>query len=222
MENGIKPQTFHFLELLKENNNRDWFLENKKLYDDAKADFESFVQSLIAGINEFDPDLGFPEPKDCIFRIFRDVRFSNNKQPYKNNFGAYVAPGGRKSPLAAYYFHVEPGGSFLSGGVYMAQADAMRRIREDILDYSDDFLSIVNAKDFATQFTFTDSEMLKRNPTGFPKETPVDFFLKLKHITPWKELSDTDILNPDLRNHALKAYKSLKPLLDFLNRAIKQ
>ena len=108
-----------FLNQLKTNNNREWFQENKKWYEAAKKEIEIFVTEMITSISAIDPTLQTPAMKDCMFRIFRDVRFSNDKRPFKTNFGSYMARGGRKSGYAGYYFHIQPGGIFLSGGVYM-------------------------------------------------------------------------------------------------------
>lgn len=210
-----------FLKALKTNNDRDWFNANKLLYQKSSDDFKSFVTLLIAGIKEFDDTLGVVEPKDCIFRIYRDVRFSHDKAPFKTNFGAYLAKGGRKSPFAGYYFHLDAEASFASGGIYMAPSDVMKRIREDIDIYSDDFLAIVNDKKFAQTFQFFEEERLKRIPQGFDKESPVAEYLKFKHITPYHSLNEKDIADKDLLKNTLAVYKTMKPLVDFLNRSIK-
>ncbi|MDX9854546.1 MAG: DUF2461 domain-containing protein, partial [Tenuifilaceae bacterium] len=141
--------TLNFLTSLKANNNRDWFTDNKSEYLEAKSQFEAFVGKLIIGIKEFDSTIGSIEPKDCVFRIYRDVRFSHNKEPYKTNMGAYITKAGRKGSYAGYYFHTEPEGSFVSGGIYMAQPAVMKEIREDMDTYSDEFLAIVNEPKFA-------------------------------------------------------------------------
>jgi len=210
-----------FLKTLKQNNDRDWFNENKKIFQQTSDEFNRFVSLLIAGINEFDSSVGAVEPKDCIFRIYRDVRFSLNKDPFKTNFGAYIAKGGRKSPYAGYYFHLDAEESFASGGIYMAPSEVMKRIREDIDLYPEDFLSIVHDKKFANTFKFFEDEKLKRVPQGFDKASPVAEYLKFKHITPYHSLSDKDIESNDLLKNTLKVYKTLKPLVDFLNRSIR-
>jgi len=209
-----------FLKSLKVNNDRDWFAANKKWFDRSSEEFKSFTNLLIAGINEFDDSVGALDPKDCIFRIYRDVRFSHNKEPYKTNFGAYIAKGGRKSPYAGYYFHLDAEESFASGGIYMAPTEVMKRIREDIDLYPEDFLAIVNEKKFAETFRFFDEDKLKRVPQGFDKDSAVAEFLKFKHITPYHSLNGEDIADQDLLSNTLKVYQSMKPLVDFLNRSI--
>src|SRR5512136_197267 len=121
-----------FLEQLQENNNREWFQVNKILYEKAKAEFEEFINSLIPAIAKFDDSVRHVTAKDCIFRIFRDVRFAKDKSPYKTNFGAFMSKGGRKSHGPGYYFHLSPEECFLSGGVWMPAPDVMKKIRQEI------------------------------------------------------------------------------------------
>lgn len=210
-----------FLVALKANNDRDWFNANKKWFQESSEKFKEFTHSLIVGINEFDDFVGSVEPKDCIFRVYRDVRFSANKEPYKTNFGAYIAKGGRKSPFAGYYFHLDTESSFASGGIYMAEPNVMKRIREDMDLYSDEFLAIVNSKKFKETFQFFDDEKLKRVPTGFDKDSPVAEYFKFKHITPYHSLSEKDITDKNLLKNTLTVFKEMKPLVDFLNRSVR-
>lgn len=214
-------EALEFLKALKLNNDREWFNANKVKFQQTSEEFKSFVGLLIAGINEFDDSVGSVDPKDCIFRIYRDVRFSHDKAPFKTNFGAYIAKGGRKSPYAGYYFHLDAEASFASGGVYMAPTDVMKRIREDIDIYSDEFLAIVEEKKFKETFQFFEEDRLKRVPQGFDKDSVVADYLKFKHITPYHSLSEKDIADKNLLKNALDVYKSMKPLVDFLNRSIK-
>jgi uncharacterized protein (TIGR02453 family) len=214
-------ETLRFLNDLKDNNNREWFDANKKRYQQLHEQFKQFAAKLILGINEFDDFVGHIDPKDCIFRIYRDIRFSPNKAPYKTNFGVYMARGGRKSIYAGYYFHIEPGESFLSGGIYMAAPEVMKRIREDIELYAGDFLAIVGSKEFTGAFQYFEDERLKRVPQGFDRNSPVAEYLKLKHITPFHAMSDNDLLSDHLLDAALAHYRILKPLNDFLNRSVR-
>lgn len=218
----ILPSTLSFLRELKQNNNRDWFNIHRPEYEAARENYGIFVNQLIAGIKEFDPSIGTLEAKDCWFRINRDIRFSPNKEPYKTNMGAYIARGGRKSPSAGYYFHLEPDASFVSGGIYMAPPENMKRIRSEINAYSNEFLKIVSSKVFTSAFSSFDSESLKRVPQGFSADSPVADYLKMKHITPYRAMSDTDLASKNLLASCLSTFKVLYPLVQFLNRAIEE
>ncbi|NJO69133.1 MAG: DUF2461 domain-containing protein [Bacteroidetes bacterium] len=138
----------NFLSVLKENNHKEWFDENRDWYQKTKKNYELFAGRLIQEILKFDKNIGTPEVKDCVFRIFRDVRFSNDKTPYKTHMGVYVAKGGRKSILGGYYFHMEPENSVLAGGIWMPQAPVLKALRSEIYSYTDDFKGIINSKSF--------------------------------------------------------------------------
>lgn len=218
----ILETTLNFLRELKYNNNRDWFNTHRNEYELARENYGNFVSELILGIRQFDPTIGTIDVKDCWFRINRDIRFSPNKEPYKTNMGAYIARGGRKSPFAGYYFHLEPGESFISGGIYMAPPENMKRIRSEINAYANEFLKIVSSKEFTKAFSHFDSESLKRVPQGFSADSPVADYLKMKHITPYKEIGDVDLVSKNLLSTSLSTFKALHPLVQFLNGAIKE
>lgn len=218
----ISQSTIHFLADLKVNNNRDWFNANRIRYENSRSEYFAFVNQLIAGIKHFDHSIGTLEAKECTFRINRDIRFSPNKEPYKTNMGAYMARGGRKSPYAGYYFHLEPGASFVSGGIYMAPPENMKIIRVEMDTYSEEFLAIVNGKKFKGSFPQFDSESLKRIPQGFSVDSPVAEYLKMKHITPFREMKDTELTSNNLLISTLEAFSNMQPLVAFLNRALEE
>ncbi|MDY0200215.1 MAG: DUF2461 domain-containing protein [Bacteroidales bacterium] len=217
---ALKPETFAFLSDLKDNNNREWFTSNKGRYEQAKENFSEFIQSLITELALIDPFIGLVSPKECIFRIFRDLRFATDKSPYKTNMGAYIAKGGRKSQWAGYYFHLAPNGSFVSGGLYRPQGKIIKSIREDMDFYSDDFLKIVTNPNFTETFTTLGSNFLKKVPTGFSDTSDVAHYLKLKQITPTHMLSDSDVLSQNLMSKVLLSFTQMQPLIAFINRAI--
>lgn len=218
----IDSKTIGFLIDLAKNNNRDWFNANRDIYEQSKSNFLSFTEGLIVAISDFDNSIGTLEAKDCHFRIYRDVRFSHNKDPYKTNMGAYISRGGKKSPFAGYYFHLEPNASFVSGGIYMPQPQILRKIRSDIETYADNFKAIVEEKNFVNTFSSLGEESLKRVPQGFSPDSPVAQYLKLKHITPSHRLSNEDLLLPDAFTTIVNMYKVMYPLIEFLNTAIEQ
>ena len=217
MKNIILP----FLEQLQENNNREWFQANKTLYDDAKTEFETIINSLIPAIAKFDDSVKLMTAKDCIFRIFRDVRFAKDKSPYKINFGAFIAKGGRKNHGPGYYFHLQPGESFLSGGVWMPSPDGLKKIRQEIYYNIDEFKSVLNNKDFKKYFSGIDDwDRQKIAPREYPKDFPDIDLLKNRSFTVSHKLSEKIIHSEKLFDYAIGVYKVMKPYNAFLAKAV--
>ena len=209
-----------FLSELKQNNNRDWFQANKDWYLQVKSEHETMVSKIIAGISAFESDLQLLNPKECVFRIYRDVRFSKNKDPYKTAFGAVFSKGGRKSKYAGYYFHLEPGNSFAGGGIWRPEPDALKNIRYEIYNFPEEFLKIINAKDFKHKFRELSGEKLKRPPKDFPAEFEHIELLKYKSLTVGRKFSDTALTSNTFYTELIKTLKSMKPFIAFLNRGI--
>jgi uncharacterized protein (TIGR02453 family) len=219
----IKNTTLKFLKDLKVNNNRPWFEKHKDEYISAKEDFENFIQKLIDGIAKFDRDIKGMEAKNCTFRQYRDVRFSKDKRPYKINMGAYMARGGKKSIYGGYYFHLEPGKSLIGGGLWMPEANEMKKVRQEIDYCFDDFSAIVNNKKFKKEYGdlySNDNIKLKTVPKGYDAANPAIEHLKLKSFFAEKEIADQNIISNSLLKDTTSSFKNLKPLIDFLNRAI--
>lgn len=211
-----------FVTSLKENNNRDWFNENKVWYNQARADFEEITQTLINEISEFDAEIRGATVKESLFRIYRDIRFSHDKTPYKSYFGAYIAAhGGRKSPRSGYYLHIEPGTAFASVGVWMPEANVLKALRQSVYDNIDELNEIREEKNFAHYFkSFMEEDMLKTVPRGFPKDFPQADLLKLKHYIVSYPL-DTKMLQSDnFVSDLVKVFKAGYPLNRFLNYTI--
>jgi len=166
----MSAQILNFLYELQANNNREWFQANKDRFDVLKKDFTETVQQLINRIGLFDPEVAGIEAKDCVYRIYRDVRFSPNKLPYKNHFAAYIAQGGRKSERAGYYLHIEPGNSLLSGGLWQPQPKLLKMLRRDLYDQIEEFQAILDKPSFKKVFPGLEGEKLKRMPAGYPAE----------------------------------------------------
>ncbi|MEZ5344822.1 MAG: DUF2461 domain-containing protein [Pyrinomonadaceae bacterium] len=211
-----------FLKKLEKNNDRDWFNEHKDEFEEAKTEFTGFVEKLIAGISRFDPELTGTDAKNCLFRIYRDVRFSKDKKPYKINFGASINPGGRKSPVPGYYIHIQPGASFLAGGKYMPSSAELLAIRNAIVKDPKTIRKISNAKLFKEYFGEISGERLKTAPKGFDKDHEMIEYLQLKSFIAYQDkLSQKTILDPKFDKYAVKVFKAMKPLNDFLREAIK-
>jgi len=214
-------KSLSFIKELKKNNNRDWFHSNKKRYEEARGEFFSFVEEIINELGILDPDLGPVEAKNAVFRINRDIRFSKDKSPYKMNFGAFIVKGGKKSGNAGYYFHMEPGGSFAGGGIYHPMPDVLKKIRTEIYGNPEEFLDIINEKQFASYFgKLWDGDMLKTPPKGFPKDFERIDLLKYKSYTVWRDYNDKLLLGNDLKKETLKAFGLMVPMLRFINFGI--
>lgn len=209
-------KTLDFLIYLKENNNKEWFDINRKLYKDISAEFKIFAQELILGISSFDNKVINLNPKDCVFRINRDIRFSTDKSPYKTNFGAFIVPGGKKSGNAGYYFHIEPNNCFIAGGIHMPAPDKLKLIRKNIYENFNDFKSIITEDNFVKNFKSISAERLINPPKGFPKDFEGIDFLKFKSFTVIKPIKETE-LNENILAKTFELFKTMKPFNDFLN-----
>lgn len=209
-----------FLKNLSENNNKDWFEQNKKEYEVAKKEQERFVTEMLNELAVREEGFAGQKAKDCIFRIFRDVRFSKDKTPYKTNFGTVFSKGGKKYPGAAYYVHLEPGKSFIGGGIWMPESEVLKKIRQEI-DYNlAPFESILAEKKFKKLFGEVDGERLKKAPQGYDEANPAIQYLKLKSFTVGTPISDKEVLDKNFAGKALDIFDTMKPFIDFLNRAV--
>lgn len=215
----VKKSTLDFLTGIERNNNRDWFMENRSLYLEAKNNFESFVQELINKIITFDPILKGLEVKNCVYRLNRDIRFSNDKSPYKSHLGAFIVRGGKKNgdKFAGYYFHIEPGKSIVAGGAYMPPAPWLSAIREKISESPDDFINIINSKKFKKYFGKIEGEKLKKMPKGYPADHPQIELLKYKSYLIMNEVPDKMVLSDDYFDYVIEVFHAMKPFNDYLN-----
>ena len=215
----IDKNTIEFLKNLSSNNNKDWFDSHRSQYLAAKNNFEAFVQEVIKGIIEFEPVLKGLEAKSCIYRINRDIRFSNDKTPYKTNFGALIMKGGRKNffRCCGYYIHIEPNNCFFAGGAYMPQPDWLAAIREKISEQPDSFLKIINNVEFKNYFTEIQGEKLKKAPKGFAPTHEQIELLKYKSYYVSKQVTDKQVIEFDYLKYVLNTFRVVKPLHDFLD-----
>jgi len=219
----LKASTIKFLKGLRRNNNKPWFDKNRYAYDEARSDFELFIQSVIDQHGKNDADLRDLLARKCMFRINRDIRFSKDKSPYKTNFGASMDKGGRKSGLAGYYFHLEPGRSFVGGGIWMPSPDVVKKIRQEIDYCFDEFTGIIHAKKFKSLFgeLYTGEDVqLSRVPQGFDKDNPAADYLRFKSWLVTANLSDENLTSKNLVKKTVDAFVLIQPFINFLNRAI--
>lgn len=217
MSATLSSKTFDFLKKLTQNNNREWFTENKGLYTDSQENVINFLEDLIKEMGGFDEELSKIDAKKSLFRIYRDTRFSKDKSPYKTNFGASLGMG-KGSQKGGYYLHLEPKKSFLAGGIYMPESSVLKEVRKEISLYREDFLKILNQKDFKKHFPELDQDdKLKKVPQGFEKEDPMAEYLKLKNFIVVYNLKDEEVLDKNAVKNLAKIFKLMKPLNDFLN-----
>ena len=220
----LQKTTIVFLKNLQKNNVKEWFDANRKTYDVARADFINLVNEILKEYSKKDEDLVGLTAKDCVFRINRDIRFSKDKTPYKNNFSAGFARGGKKSPFAGYYLQIEPGNnSMIGGGVWTPEADVLKKVRQEI-DYSfDEFSKITHGKPFVKVYgdLYKDKEvMLSRPPKGYDETNRAIEYIKMKSFIGMKPLKDEELTEDKLIPTITEALSALQPLLRFLNAAI--
>lgn len=216
----VDSSIFNFLLKLKDNNSREWFNDNKGMFLQAKEAFEQSVNSFIKIVKEVDPTIGDQNAKDCIFRIYRDTRFAKDKSPYKTNMGAFVANGGRKSSLAGYYFHLEPGDSMVAGGIYCPQSEVLRAVRKEIYHFSDEFKQIINTPEFKAVFPEMYGDQLKMAPKGFPKDFEDIELLKYKSYTVFHTTEDKMLMTNQAEDYVRKIVQVMAPFNTFINRGI--
>lgn len=217
----LQSSTIQFLKALKKHNNKEWFDKNRKIYEQAKADYLNFVTILLNDIQGFDTSLMELQPKQCIFRLNRDVRFSKNKDPYKTNFGASFSKGAKKIQTAGYYFHLEPGENFVGGGLWMPMAPDLNKVRQEIDYCYKEFSSILKKPAFKSTYGDMDNSMkLVRPPKGFDVDNPALEYLKLKSFVVIRSIKDTELTDKQLVKNVVKDFKTIAPLVHFLNRAI--
>ncbi len=212
-------QVLRFLRSLSLHNDKVWFEAHKADYLKAKATVGELAVRLIEGIRSFDDTIGPLSVSDCTYRIYRDVRFSKDKSPYKTHMGIFVNRGGKKSGYSGYYFHVDGNGDhLLAVGNYFTEPRVLKVLREDIQLGGGDFRGILGG--LAPGLVLDTSESLKKVPKGFPADSPDAEFFKLKNFCLVESLDDDFILSPDLANNVLSTFKTGKPFLDYVNRAI--
>jgi uncharacterized protein (TIGR02453 family) len=216
----ISKSTLTFLSDLNKNNNREWFAENRKRYETARAEYEILIQKVIIELTKLDPIYKGLEAKSCIYRINRDIRFSPDKTLYKTHFGAFIVRGGRKNgdKFGGYYVHIEPGNnSMIAGGAYMPPAPWLNAIRNNISKNGGKFREIISAKEFKNVFGTLEGEKLKLPPKGYDRDHPDIELLKMKSYLVSRVISDKEVISDQYFDIIIKASKVMKPLNDFLS-----
>jgi uncharacterized protein (TIGR02453 family) len=214
-------QIHNFLDNLIKNNNKDWFHKHKSDYDLMRNNLEQLVSALGEGLSAIEPDFKFGKSTDYTFRIYRDVRFSKDKSPYKNHIGIYLINGGRKSPMAGYYLHLQPGNSFVAGGVFRPDSKVLRSIRDEVYYNYKSFENIIASISFQQMYGgLWEEDKLKRIPRDFPKDSKAGEWLKYKSYIAMRSISDEQLFSKSFFPFIMDSFRAIKPFNDFLNEAI--
>lgn len=215
-----------FLQELATNNERVWFTEHKSEYQHAYGEMLDIVLQLLVATSAFDPDIAASglDPKSCIMRINRDIRFSKDKSPYKTNFFAFISKGGRKGPYGGYYVHIEPGATFAGGGIYMPEPAILDQVRREIDAHFSEWQSIIAQKEFSSQFPegVLPSGKLVRPPKGYAPANPAVEYLKFKGYYTQRFFIDDEVTSPGFVAEVAKTFQAVNPLVRFLNRSLSQ
>jgi uncharacterized protein (TIGR02453 family) len=214
----ISRETFTFLNKLKSNNNRPWFEKNRTLYEKARAEYLAFTTSLVEGIRKIE-SIPEKEPSKYMHRIYRDIRFSKDKTPYKSHFSSIVerGPENHKCPV---YFHIQPGKSMMGGGVWDPSSETLKKIRQEIDYNSAGLKKIINTKDFIKYFGKISGDKLSRPPKGYEADNPSIEFLKFRQLYVERSFDDDLVLSKQLIPELLKSYKAALPFLTFFDVAM--
>jgi uncharacterized protein (TIGR02453 family) len=214
----ITKETFHFLIQIKLNNNRPWFEKNRPAYEKARAEYLGFVTKLISGIRKIE-SIPEKEPGKYIQRIYRDIRFSKDKTPYKSHFSSIIERGAEKRKCHLY-IQIQPGRSMMGGGIWDPAAGTLKMVRQEI-DYNSAALKkIINAKDFLNYFGRISGSKLTRPPKGYETDNPQIELLKFKQLYVERNFEDELVLSPHLIPEILKSYKAALPFFQFFDTAM--
>lgn len=224
-----------FLKGVAANNNRPWFQEHKDEYTYCKNDFEQSIATIIAEFSAFDPEIANQQAKDCCYRFYRDIRFSEDKSPYKRHFGAYISAHGKKSLRGGYYIHIQPGHCLFAAGCYWLPTNILTSTRNEIMSRIDEWREAVENRKFVMTFgrpnkgVWNDDELsakgfglsaLKTAPKGFPKDYEFMQYLKMKDYCCWVSLPEYFFVNKAYVSRLAKIAKTAKPMMDFINSVV--
>lgn len=211
-------QLFKYLENLKRNNNREWFAEHRQEYDTLRMRFEGDISKLLVLMSMYDDELKNLTPKDCIYRIYRDIRFSEDKTPYKTHFGVLMTKYGRKLNRAGYYLHIEPGASMLCAGLWFPDPALLKAVRKEICDNAEELVEIMENPEIKRIYgSFDKEKSLKKIPNGYPKDFPYPELLKLKNFGIVYEAKNDFFYDRNWVEKVSEYFRPAKAMNDFFN-----
>lgn len=214
----IEKETFNFLKNLKENNNKDWFDANKSDYLKQQEVMISFADGLLQRLNLHDV-IETVSGKKSLHRIYRDTRFSKEKIPYKNNWsGGFTRA--TKERRGGYYFHIEPGNTFVGGGFFGPNAEDLKRVRYDISRDSNELRAILKSKEFKNTFGELQGEQLKTTPKGFNSDDEAIDLLRFKQFLLIKKFTDKEVLDPKFIDEVNATFKNMRPFFDYMSEVL--
>ncbi len=218
----IYQESIEFLKDLAENNNREWFAANKERYDKARENVIDFTAKVLDSVRKIEAGMDENlDAKKCVMRIYRDIRFSKNKAPYKNNFGVSLPTSGLKGGGVEYYLHIQPGNSFIGGGYWMPEAPHLKAIRQEIDYNAADLKKIIDDKQFVEMFgDFRKQEQLKSVPKGYEPDNENIDLLKLKSFIAWHKLEDKELTAAGSEKLVADVCGMIHPLNVFLKNAL--
>ena len=206
-----------FLADLAENNRREWFEEHRAEYQDLREQFTAFVGELIERTADFDERIRWKDPRDCLFRIYRDVRFSNDKSPYKTTFSAYVSEQNRRGAPPGYYLEVDEKGVMLAAaGIWLPPADVLARLRASLAEHPERFQKVLRARGFRKAFGELQGDRLTRPPRGYTAETPLIEHIKRKSYIVWRETDARAISHDDALTYVVDSFRTARPLVEWV------
>lgn len=214
----IQPSSFDFLNKIKKNNNRDWFNKHKDLYQQALEHMEQFADALLERLSMHDL-IETPSGKKSLHRIYRDTRFSNNKTPYKINWSGNFKRA-TKQRRGGYYFHIEPGNTFIAGGFWAPAAEDLKRVRDDVAFDPAPLRKILNSKSFKAMFGELQGEQVKTAPKGFDKEHEAIDLLRFKQFLLIRHFSDEEVLSKSFVKEADQTFKAMRPFFDYMSEVL--
>lgn len=216
-QNSHISEILKFLTELRTNNNREWFTAHKQHYEALRASWLNDLQQLITIMSSYDQSLCNIQAKDCAYRIYRDIRFSPDKTPYKTHFGAVLGEKGRRTQKSCYYIHLEPGASGLYAGLWCPESSILRAVRSLIDAESQEFSALLNDNGFASHFTFMPIHTLKKVPAGYDADHPLATILKAKDYTFGRNVPDSYFTTGNWTERVAEDFEYFKPMNDFLN-----
>lgn len=214
----LTKSTFEFLKKLKSNNNRNWFLEHKPFYQEENERVILFADAVLEEMKKYD-HIETPSGKKSIYRIYRDVRFSKDKTPYKTHFSGYLRRA-TEQLRGGYYFHIEPNNCFVGGGFWSPNSEDLLRIRKEIDYDASELRAILNTEKFKHTFGELKGKTLKTVPRGFDKNHPAIDLLRFKQFLLIKKFDDSAVLNKDFNLKVVETFNEMRPFFDYMSSVL--